>query len=198
MESGVRVLVIGTSGSGKTTTAATIAAQLSVPHIELDSLYWGPSWTPPDREEFRDDVRRILTERSGWVIDGNYRSVRELVAREADLIVWLDYPLLLSQWRLARRTIRRLLGRATLWNGNRELASTLITSRFEFFRWAIGEHHRLRVEVPNLCANRAADSWMRIRRQADLVNLYARVDATCGRGSLNEPECRNGGRLKHH
>lgn len=36
-----RVLVVGSSGSGKTTTARLIAGEPGIPHIELDALHWG-------------------------------------------------------------------------------------------------------------------------------------------------------------
>jgi ATP-dependent protease Clp ATPase subunit len=37
-----RILVVGRTGSGKTTLARELAAALHVPHVELDSLYFGP------------------------------------------------------------------------------------------------------------------------------------------------------------
>src|SRR5689334_12927633 len=37
-----RILVLGRTGSGKTTLARELAAALDVPHVELDSLYFGP------------------------------------------------------------------------------------------------------------------------------------------------------------
>ncbi|MPZ15785.1 MAG: hypothetical protein GEU73_15410 [Chloroflexi bacterium] len=44
-----RVVVVGTSCAGKTTLARRLARILASEHVELDSLYWGPEWTPrPD------------------------------------------------------------------------------------------------------------------------------------------------------
>ena len=43
-----RLVVVGTSGSGKTTVAGQLALILGVPHIELDSLHWEPDWTEAD------------------------------------------------------------------------------------------------------------------------------------------------------
>lgn len=40
----MKVNVIGTSGSGKSTLAKRIAAELDIPYIEMDRLYWCPDW----------------------------------------------------------------------------------------------------------------------------------------------------------
>jgi adenylate kinase family enzyme len=46
-----RVLVAGTSGSGKLTLARHLAAVLELRYVELDALHHGQNWTP--RPEFR-------------------------------------------------------------------------------------------------------------------------------------------------
>ena len=112
-----RILVAGTSGSGKTTLAVRIAAVLEVPHVEIDSLFHGPSWTR--RRSFEEDVRRFSGE-SCWVTEWQYDSVRALLADRADLLVWLDLPRRTVMRRVVQRTIVRRLRRQTLWNGNIE------------------------------------------------------------------------------
>ena len=47
-----RIVVVGTTGSGKTTLARSISERLAVPHVELDALFWGPNWTPVPVEDF--------------------------------------------------------------------------------------------------------------------------------------------------
>ena len=86
-----RVAVVGTSCAGKTTFAAALAAQLQVPHIELDALHWRAGWVPAPGEVFRQAVATaVAAER--WVSDGNYGVVRDLVWGRATAVVWLDYP----------------------------------------------------------------------------------------------------------
>jgi adenylate kinase family enzyme len=53
-----RLLVAGTSGSGKTMLARRIAAVLEIPHIEIDALYHGAGWTP--RASFAADVAALV------------------------------------------------------------------------------------------------------------------------------------------
>jgi hypothetical protein len=101
-----RILVIGRTGSGKTTLARDIAAALGVPHVELDSLYFGPNFSTVPESVLRERVvAAIAPER--WVTDGNKRAVRDLVWPRADTIIWLDYPVAVSLWRLGRRATRR-------------------------------------------------------------------------------------------
>ncbi|HEY6789138.1 MAG TPA: hypothetical protein VI365_17685, partial [Trebonia sp.] len=114
-----RVSVTGTAGSGKSTLARALAALLQVPHLELDSVYHQPEWTPLPRDEFRARVERFAAQ-DGWVTDGNYSSVQDLVWQRADTVAWLDLPRHLVMRRLLWRTVRRVMTRQELWNGNRE------------------------------------------------------------------------------
>jgi adenylate kinase family enzyme len=120
-----RVSVIGNAGSGKSTLARALAARLGVPHVELDGIYHQPGWIPLAGEEF---VRRVgaAAAGDGWVIDGNYSAVRPLIWARADTVIWLDPPRRVVMRRLIWRTIRRVISRTELWNGNREPWQNLV------------------------------------------------------------------------
>jgi adenylate kinase family enzyme len=121
-----RVSVGGTSGSGKSTLARELADILKVPHLELDGVFHQEGWTPLPTEEFRARVADF-TAGSGWVTDGNYSAVRDLVWERADTVAWLDLPRHLVMRRLLGRTLRRMVTRQQLWNGNRESARNLFS-----------------------------------------------------------------------
>ena len=112
-----RVLVAGTSGAGKTTLAARLAALLDLPHTEIDGLFHGPGWTP--RAEFLDDVRTLVAGER-WVTEWQYRTARPLLLERAELLVWLDLPPRVRMTQVVRRTMRRRRRRTVLWNGNVE------------------------------------------------------------------------------
>jgi energy-coupling factor transporter ATP-binding protein EcfA2 len=97
-----RILILGGTGSGKTTLARELAAALQVPHVELDSLYFGPEFSTAPLPLLRERTSAAIAG-DRWVTDGNKRAVRDLVWPRADTIVWLDYPLGLRVWRLAKR-----------------------------------------------------------------------------------------------
>ena len=100
---------------------------LDAERLDLDELYHGPDWAPTPTPEFRRRVAAALAaaDASGWVIAGNYAMVSDLTQGGADTIVWLDLPRWLSVSRVVRRSIRRVVHREALWNGNRESLGNL-------------------------------------------------------------------------
>jgi len=114
-----KICVIGSTGSGKTTLARTIANTIGSSYIELDALYHLPGWQDASREEFHAmAMERMSAER--WVVDGNYMNMLWDHLAHSDLIIWLDYPFRIVLRRMLWRTFKRLLTKEELWNGNRE------------------------------------------------------------------------------
>jgi adenylate kinase family enzyme len=142
---GRHVLVVGTTGSGKTTVAAALAHALGVPHVELDALHWEPNWREAETAVFQDRVRAALDAApDGWVVDGNYfNKVDPISTAVADTLVFLDLPLPLILARVVRRTVRRWRTGEVLWSGNQEHLHTLLT-RDSLLLWALRSHRRNR------------------------------------------------------
>ena len=67
----VRIVIIGSTGSGKSALAARLAAKLQISHTELDNLHWLPEWQDRTDAEFREPVD-VATKQSPWFIDGGY------------------------------------------------------------------------------------------------------------------------------
>lgn len=114
-----RISVVGNSGSGKTTLAAAIAGVLQVPHLELDAVFHQPGWQPLETELFHARVAEFVAG-DAWVVDGNYSAVRDLVWARADTVVWIDVSRFTVMRQLIPRSLRRLITREQLWNGNSE------------------------------------------------------------------------------
>ncbi len=145
-----KIVVKGTTASGKSAFAAALARRLALPHIELDALHWGPNWSAASADDFRARVRDALAAApGGWVVDGNYDSkLGDTVVGASDLIVWLDLPLGVKLWRLWRRTARRVRADVDLWDGNRETWRGAFASRDSLFVWTIRTHRSHRREWP--------------------------------------------------
>ena len=147
-----RIVIIGLTGSGKTTLATQLARHLRIPRIELDELHWGPNWTPAPPEHFRA-AADAATAHHRWVADGNYSAVRDLVWPRADTLIWLDYDLYVNLWRLTRRNLWRIATAEKLYHGNRESFRTHFLSRESLYLWAIQNHRKNRQKWTNLLAS---------------------------------------------
>jgi hypothetical protein len=157
-----RIAVVGATGSGKTTLAQTLALRLTIPHIELDSLYWEANWQPAALDVFRARLEPKAAA-PAWVTDGNYRQVRDLVWARATALIWLDYPLPLILWRLTYRTVSDVLTRKLLWNKNRQSLTNLFLGPAPLFLWAVKSRPRHRREYPELLATPAYNHLYLVR-----------------------------------
>jgi len=145
-----RVCILASaSGSGKTTLGRALADRLGVPFHELDALHHGAGWTEATPSELRDRVEPLVAS-DAWVIDGAYRGkIGDLVLERADTVVWLDLPRRLWLPRLIARTVRRVVLRETLWNGNRETLRGAVWGRDALipFAWRTFPDRRRRYPV---------------------------------------------------
>ena len=142
-----RIVVIGTTSSGKSTLAEALAKKLGGDFIELDALHWEPNWTEAPTEVFRERVKNA-TNSPTWVAAGNYRVVRDILWSKAESIIWLDYSFPLVFGRLWRRTWRRWWHQEELWNGNRENIWThfKLWSQESLFHWIVRTYWRRKRE----------------------------------------------------
>jgi hypothetical protein len=145
-----RIAVLGTTGVGKTTFARALAARLGVPHVELDALYHEAGWKQATDPVFRKRVTDA-TAGDGWVTDGNYSRVRDIIFGRADTIVWLDLPFRVLFPRVVWRTFGRTLSREPLWNGNRERLLGFANPEAPII-WSIRTFRSRRREYPELFA----------------------------------------------
>ena len=144
-----RMVVVGTTGSGKTTVGRRIAKALGAPFIEMDALNWGPNWTERPLEVFREELAEAIRG-SSWVLDGNYSKVRDVYLPNANTIVWLDYPFLVNFWQLLTRIFRRGVKGEVLWNGNVERLATHFFTRDSLILWFFKSYWRRRRTYPEL------------------------------------------------
>jgi len=101
-----RINLVGTSGSGKSTTGRRLAEILKSPYIEMDVLYHGPNWTQAQPEVFRARVAGAIAG-PRWVLDGNYHRTSDLKWARATMIVWLDIAWVPNMYRAVGRAVPR-------------------------------------------------------------------------------------------
>ena len=167
----MRIVVVGTSGAGKTTLARKIAALLVTPHIELDAINWQSGWRDLTRHDPEEFVRRVAEAiaAEAWVVDGNYGPVRDLVWPRATHLVWLDYERPVIMARVISRTFLRAVLRTELWAGNRERWRQLLRPSHPI-RWAWSTWERRRRETAERLAQIECAHLMvyRLRRPTEV------------------------------
>ena len=146
-----RIVVIGVTSSGKSTLAETLARRFDMNFIELDALHWEPGWQEAPPEAFRCRVEEA-TKAERWAVAGNYREVRHITWPKADVIIWLDYPLLTVLWQLTRRTFSRWWNHELLWGTNYESLSHhfKLWSQESLFHWLFKTYWRRKREYTML------------------------------------------------
>ncbi|MBN2566166.1 MAG: adenylate kinase [Candidatus Eisenbacteria bacterium] len=167
-----RIMVVGTSCSGKTTLARCVAATLDVPHVELDALHWGPGWSQCPLDEFREVVREH-TRGSRWVVDGNYGKVRDIVLARATDAIWLNYSFPVVFGRALSRTGRRVVSGEELFGGNRETFRSAFLSGDSIPWWVLRTYRGRKREYRELFSTGAGSKvrLTELRRQRDADRL---------------------------
>ncbi|MDV6263242.1 AAA family ATPase [Rhodococcoides yunnanense] len=161
-----RIVVAGTSGSGKTALATRIGSILGIEHVEIDGLFHGPNWTP--RPTFESDVDKFLA-RPSWITEWQYTKVRDRLADRADLFLWLDLPRSTVMRQVTIRTLRRRFGRHELWNGNIEPPLHRIFFDREYIvRWAWSTYRLTTERVQRLSVRRPELAIVRFRSHSDV------------------------------
>jgi adenylate kinase family enzyme len=97
-----------------------------------------PEWKEKSLEQFREDVSCILIDNTdGWVCDGNYSRVRDLILPMTDTVVWLRLPFRIVFWNLLKRTVTRAWNKDILWGTNRESWRGMFFSRDSLLLYVI-------------------------------------------------------------
>jgi adenylate kinase family enzyme len=87
---GNRIIILGCSGSGKSTFAKKLHEYTALPLIHLDNIWWNKDRTHISREEF-DCQLKLLLQGDEWIIDGDYSRTYEVRIQACDTIIFLDY-----------------------------------------------------------------------------------------------------------
>ena len=143
----MRINIIGTSGSGKTTFGKQLAEILDLPFIEMDALFWGPEWTPLADDLFNTQLVDALKE-DKWILDGNYSRTMPIKMERVEVVIWLDFSYLRTIRQAIFRAIQRLFSRKELWpgTGNRE-SLRMLFSKDSIVLWTMTTYRRRKRKI---------------------------------------------------
>ncbi|KAH7106666.1 hypothetical protein BKA62DRAFT_687804 [Auriculariales sp. MPI-PUGE-AT-0066] len=176
-----RILIVGNSGTGKSTTMRRLSSLLGIPAVSLDLLHFKPGWTPYSRDEFRARVTNFIESNEEWIIDGNYYSkLGDLTFKAATDVIWLDPPRLLYWPRVFLRSILRIIGyhrntQDVVPVGCDETFQSVFLERDSVLLWAITHHGIVRKRLtPMLAADpvEKGGKWRRLGGWGSEVQVW--------------------------
>ena len=92
---GMRIVIMGPKGAGKTTIARQLSKQLHIPAIELDEYLWNSNLTKVPGATLRKRIAAVIESREAWVIDGDcieadFSVLTDIVWHKVSMAIWLD------------------------------------------------------------------------------------------------------------
>lgn len=97
-----RILVLGSSGSGKTTFSIRLGQILDIRPIHLDAHFWQPGWVSTPQPEWKAVVSSLVREES-WIMDGMYESTLHLRLPAAEAVIMVECSRWTCLWRVIKR-----------------------------------------------------------------------------------------------
>jgi len=97
-----KIVIIGSSGSGKTTVSRELGSILNIKVFHMDRLFWQGDWIKVTKDN-RVDILQHLVQEKQWIIEGNYINSTELHLIAADTIIFLDAPPLVCLLHIIKR-----------------------------------------------------------------------------------------------
>lgn len=86
-----KFIILGCSGSGKSTFAKGLQVRTGLPLFHLDNVWWRADRTHIPREEFDAKLADILAGER-WIVEGDYSRTYEVRFKACDTVVFLDFP----------------------------------------------------------------------------------------------------------
>lgn len=166
----MKIVIMGSTGVGKTTLGKQLSTQLDIPFVELDNLFWLEDWQGRSKSEFQDIVGAYASTES-WIMDGNYESVRTIIWSEADTLIWLDYSFSVVFYRLVKRILLRAISKEVVCGNNIDngWVHLKLWSKDSLINWLFQTYWKRKEEMPRMIANDGSHlRVIRISCQKDL------------------------------
>lgn len=167
-----RVLVLGCSGSGKSTFSKQLAERSGLPIVHLDSLYWKSGWVESTVEEW-NAITAELIQQDTYIMDGNYSRTLAQRLQAADTVFFFDF----SRYRCIYRVIKRRIQNHG--QTREDMAEGCLEKiDWEFIMWIWNFKARSRAKVLSSLAEVQGEKEVYIFRNPREVRAYLKTYPT--------------------
>ncbi|MCR8644483.1 hypothetical protein NV379_17650 [Paenibacillus sp. N1-5-1-14] len=109
----MQIHILGGAGSGKSYIANELSIRWSIPHFDMDDIYWDNSvemFGVKNPEDIRDQKLSSIVDQFAWINEGVYISWMDPSFASADYIFVLTVPLEMQEERIWTRYEQRKSG----------------------------------------------------------------------------------------
>ncbi len=137
----MKIRIIGYAGSGKTSLTINLQEKYLIQGISLDDYL-----KIKDKNQRSNLLNSRLTPLDSWIVEGVQVSPwTKQTFDESELIVILDYPIYITQFRVFKRTISQIFDNSRSFTQKKKV----IKRMFKLFKW----NHRFKKRLPNIKTN---------------------------------------------
>ncbi|HCM88343.1 MULTISPECIES: hypothetical protein [Vagococcus] len=137
----MKIRIIGYAGSGKTSLTIKLQEKYQIQGISLDDYL-----KIKDKKQRYNLLNSRLLSLDSWIVEGvQVSSWTKQTFDESQLIVILDYPIFITQFRVLKRTISQVFDNSRTFAQKKKV----IKRMFKLFKW----NHRFKKRLPNIKTN---------------------------------------------
>lgn len=101
----MRIMIIGSPGSGKSTYSRQLSQALGYPIFYLDQHWHQTDYSDAAKLKLNQQQNKFMETHSDSIVDGNYSSTMPDRMKRADLIIWLKIPRIIAIKRVLQRSL---------------------------------------------------------------------------------------------
>lgn len=106
----MKILIVGTVGTGKTTLARKLSKEYNIKYYEIDSIVHDDVNKKKRTPQQQNEIISNINKEDGWIIEGVLRENLEYLLEMAEKIIYLDIPKNIRNKRILTRYIKQKIG----------------------------------------------------------------------------------------
>ena len=105
----MKILIVGTVGTGKTTLAKKLSKQYGIEYWEIDSIVHDNNNGKKRSLEEQDEIIKEIDKNKDWILEGVLRKNLYYLLEKAERIIYLDVSKIKRDIRIVKRFIKQNL-----------------------------------------------------------------------------------------